>query len=512
MESVRIFLQQQIAALWRHRWLALAAAWLICGVGWAAVSLMPNQFESSARIYVNVDAVLTPLLRGLAVEGESAATLDYLQRTLLSQPNMEKVISKTNLDLQVTTPASRQQMVEGLARSIKVASQTRTLFTISYRNTSPQLAHDVVQALLDIFTESTTGADRADLENAQHFLNQQIASYERQLRNAEQRRAAFKAKYVDLLPSTEYGGASRLDSARGAEAALKGQLADAISQRDTLKKELAATPQYLPFSALAGGPSANAMALAEAERKLALLRLQYTEQDPDVIAQRQLVEALRSGKMGPLMAAPSAARPAANASSGEPNVLYQNLKLKLVDANVQLASLERQVQAAAEERARMEKVARAEPEVQARFQNLDRDYNVLQKNYEELLARRESAAIAQAANTQADKVKLTVVDPPLVPHTPVAPNRLLLLSVVLVLGLGGGAGVAFALGQLDRSFRSVDDLRALGLPVLGALSLVGIPTVRRRMASVLGFGMIVLLLVAVFGGLIAHTARLAAVI
>ena len=61
MESVRIFLRQQIAAVWRHRWLALAASWLICGIGWAAVSLMPNQFESSARVYVNVDAVLTPL-------------------------------------------------------------------------------------------------------------------------------------------------------------------------------------------------------------------------------------------------------------------------------------------------------------------------------------------------------------------------------------------------------------------------------------------------------------------
>jgi uncharacterized protein involved in exopolysaccharide biosynthesis len=224
------------------------------------------------------------------------------------------------------------------------------------------------------------------------------------------------------------------------------------------------------------------------------------------------VEALRGGKMGSLAAAPGAPRPAANARNGEPNRLYQDLKLKLVDADVQIASLQRQVQAAGQERARMEKIARAAPEVEAQSKNLDRDYDVLRKNYEELLARRESASIAQAANTQADKVKLTVVDPPLVAHTPVAPNRLLLLSVVLVLGLGGGVGLAFTLGQLDRSFRSVDDLRALGLPVLGALSLIGTATVRRRMVSVLGFSMVVLLLVAVFGGLIAHTARLAAVI
>ncbi|HEX4259558.1 MAG TPA: XrtA system polysaccharide chain length determinant [Acetobacteraceae bacterium] len=511
MDSMRVFLRQQIVAVWRHRWMAVAISWVVCGIGWAAVTVLPNQFESSARVYVNVDAVLTPLLNGIAVEGASAATLDYLQRTLLSQPNMDKVISKTGLDLQVTTPESRQRMVEQLARTIHLSSQTNTLFTISYRNPSPQMAHDVVQALLDIFAESTTGADRADLENAQHFLDQQIASYAAQLRAADQRRAAFRTKYIDLLPNSEYGGATALESARAAEGALEGQLEDAMAARAALLKELAATPQYLPFGE--GGPgqlSANAVALAQAENKLAVLRLQYTEKDPDVIAQRALVQAIRSGKMGSL--APTSGSAHATASTGAPNQLYQDLKLKVVDANVQIASLQRQLKAATANRGQMDKIARAVPEVEAQSKNLDRDYNVLRTNYEALLARRESASIAQAADTQADKVKLTVVDPPLVPHTPVAPNRLLLFSAVLVLGIGAGVGLAFLRGQLDSSFRSVDDLRSLGLPVLGALSLVGTPAVRQRVVSVLGFGAAVMLLVVVFGGLIAHTARLISVI
>jgi hypothetical protein len=210
--------------------------------------------------------------------------------------------------------------------------------------------------------------------------------------------------------------------------------------------------------------------------------------------------------------APTSGSAHATASTGAPNQLYQDLKLKVVDANVQIASLQRQLKAATANRGQMDKIARAVPEVEAQSKNLDRDYNVLRTNYEALLARRESASIAQAADTQADKVKLTVVDPPLVPHTPVAPNRLLLFSAVLVLGIGAGVGLAFLRGQLDSSFRSVDDLRSLGLPVLGALSLVGTPAVRQRVVSVLGFGAAVMLLVVVFGGLIAHTARLISVI
>ncbi|MBV8578660.1 MAG: hypothetical protein JOZ58_26955 [Acetobacteraceae bacterium] len=129
---------------------------------------------------------------------------------------------------------------------------------------------------------------------------------------------------------------------------------------------------------------------------------------------------------------------------------------------------------------------------------------MLRRPYEELLDRRESASIAQAANTQADKVKLTIVDPPQIPRLPVSPNRLLLLPAVLLLGLSGGCGVAFLLGQMDRSFRTLDDLRALGLPVLGGISMLATVPAGRKLSSALGFCAAVLLLVGACGGLLSH--------
>ena len=74
-----------------------------------------------------------------------------LQRTLLSRPNLEKLISKTDLDLSAAGPSDRERLLQGLAQAIQVKPQTRNLFTITYRNTSPKLAHDVVQTLLSIF-------------------------------------------------------------------------------------------------------------------------------------------------------------------------------------------------------------------------------------------------------------------------------------------------------------------------------------------------------------------------
>ena len=67
MNGLRVMLYRQLSAAWHYRWQAVLFAWLVCAVGWAGVFAIPNQYESSARMYVDADAVLTPRLRGLAV-------------------------------------------------------------------------------------------------------------------------------------------------------------------------------------------------------------------------------------------------------------------------------------------------------------------------------------------------------------------------------------------------------------------------------------------------------------
>ena len=143
---------------------------------------------------------------------------------------------------------------------------------------------------------------------------------------------------------------------------------------------------------------------------------------------------------------------------------------------------------------------------------MDRDYFVVRKNYEELLGRLQSANIAQAADTQADKVKLQVIDPPEVPRLPSAPNRMLMITGDLLGGIGAGAGMTVLFGQLDRSFSSVDELRTLGLPVLGGISVLGLAPLRQRLMTVMRFGAAVAVLVGIYGGLVVHVLRSAALI
>ena len=198
MSTLLILARRLLMGAWRYRWLAVAVSWAVCGVGWAYVYTIPNSYEASARLYVDTDAILTPLLHGLAVENPVGEQLDILQRTLLSRPNLEKLVSNTDLDLTVTGPADLQGLVSGLSNQIHINPQTQNLFTISYRNNNPKLAFDVVQTILTTFIESKAGNNRSEMENAGLFVEQQIGEYERKLRDAEKKRAEFRAS----MPST----------------------------------------------------------------------------------------------------------------------------------------------------------------------------------------------------------------------------------------------------------------------------------------------------------------------
>ena len=136
-------------------------------------------------------------------------------------------------------------------------------------------------------------------------------------------------------------------------------------------------------------------------------------------------------------------------------------------------------------------------------QDLDRDYGVLKRNYMELVARRESTQIANAADTKTEKIQFRIVDPPQVPIVPVAPNRPLLMTYVLALGIAAGLVAPLLIMQLDRSFATLGQLRNLGIPILGSVSRLSIGAAQRRAAlQLIGVTASALVLVAVYGTLL----------
>jgi polysaccharide chain length determinant protein (PEP-CTERM system associated) len=496
-----------LQGVWRRKWIAVAICWAVCIVGWPAVFYIPNTYETMARVYVDVDSMLTPLLRGIAIESNPLQQLDFMQRTLLSRPNLEQVIHLADLDSQAKTPEEKEALLTSLAQNVRVALQGANLFAITYDDTDAVQSKDVVKAVLTVFSETSAGNSRSEMDNARRFLEEQIANYEKQLRAAEERRAEFRETYGDVLPNSA-ANESRLQQQEDTVAKLKLQLQDVQARRDEIAKESANIPPTLSLDQQASViirngsmESQQQLQLDEAKRKLADLQAHYTDDFPDVAAAKLDVATLEAQiKADP---SPDDRADGATHKSTVSNPLYEQVKMRLVDADSTVASVQRQLDYAISEQKRLQEAVKAAPGIELQAQNLDRDYDILKKNYDELIGRREAANLAQAADTQADKVQFRIVDAPQVPLTPVSPNRPILYTGVLLAGLGAGIGAAFLLVQLDRSFSTLAGLRSFGLPVLGSISKVTfLDTRRRAMQQAAGLAACAVTLLMIYGVLL----------
>ena len=231
---------------------------------------------------------------------------------------------------------------------------------------------------------------------------------------------------------------------------------------------------------IAGKPVGARARLAEARARLEEWSTRYTPAHPDMIALRRQIALLEEQvKKDPTDGA-SGSDQGSGRKAEIANPVYERVKLSLMDAEMALASAQRRLQEAEKQQGALEEKAKAVPGVQAQAQDLDRDYIVKKKNFDELLARREQARLAEAADTTGEKMQFRVIDPPQVPVVPSAPNQPLLLSGVLVAAIGAAVGLPLLLFQFDRSYMTVTGLRALGVPVLGSVSHLAFPDGQRR--------------------------------
>jgi hypothetical protein len=123
------------------------------------------------------------------------------------------------------------------------------------------------------------------------------------------------------------------------------------------------------------------------------------------------------------------------------------------------------------------------PGVAAELLRMTRDYEQTQKNYEELIDRRNRLALTTSLGAGGQGVDYRVFEEPVAALRPASPPRALLILAALAAALGVGAGAALTLTHLDRSFTQAQDLAPFGRPVLGSISLAPSEFARRASAK-----------------------------
>ncbi len=468
--------------MWRFRWHGLIVAWAVAVIGGVVVWRMPDRYEATARIYVDTQSILRPLMSGLAVQPNVDQQLTMLSRTLISRPNVEKLIHMANLDLKNATSAEQEALIESLTRKLSIKSVGRdNFYTLSYLDSNPEKARRVIQSLVSIFVESSLGASRQDTNSAKQFLDEQIKTYRAKLEDAEARLKEFRLRNIDLQSGDGKDIASRLGLMNTQLEEAKLQLREAETARDAARAQLAGvkSPSSPAPAATATSEIQAAVSTPEIDaridaqrRHLDGLLQRFTDQHPEVLATRRLLTELEEQKKREIEELRHAASSGTVLGSANTSLAYQELTKLLASSEVQVASLRARVEEYSTRYAMAREALKNAPALEAEAAQLNRDYDIHKKNYEMLVSRRESATISGQLE-DAGVAEFRLVDPPRVPSKPAAPNRLMLLPAVLVAALVLGVAVTFALSHLRPVFYQGGELRRkLELPLLGVVTLV----------------------------------------
>ncbi len=483
MEDILSKLIGLLRAMWRYRWWGLFTAWLMAVAAGAMIYKMPDKYQSSARVFVDTQSVLRPLMSGLAVQPNVNQQVEILSRTLISRPNVEKLITMADLDLSVNNAQQRDALIARLMRDLRIRTGGRdNIFTLSFQDENPEQAQRVVQALVSLFVESGLVGKRQDTDTARRFLDEQIAQYETRLTEAENRLKDFRLRHMALLGDGGGDYISRIAQVSAQLEQARLELREIETTRDVLARQLVGEePVLLPNTTgrtLSTVPEIDAR-IDTLNKTLDGLLLRYTDSHPDVQAVRKLIEDLEAQRRAE--AEVMAASGIGQFGTLDANPVYQQMKLAHADAEARAGALRARVSAFEQRLAELRERSELIPQLEAERAQLNRDYDVQRRNYDQLVTRRESASMSVEMAAQAGIADFRVIDPPSLPAKPSAPNRILLVPVAGVAALAAGLALMFLLAQLRPTFIDGRSLREVsGLPVLGMVTHVTDARAQRR--------------------------------
>jgi polysaccharide chain length determinant protein (PEP-CTERM system associated) len=468
-----------LGEMWRRRWIGLAVAWVTAVIAALVVSRVPERHEIVASVYVDTQTMIKPLLQGLTVQPDIDQMVGMMARTLISRPTIEGLVDSAHL-LEPDAPAVvRAAMVDDLMRNIRMSGGPgKNLYEITYRDTDAERGRRVVEELVKTFVASGLEGKRRDTSEAREFVDEQIAIYEKKLEEAENRLKEFKLRNMNLVGALGTGVSGGQDYfARMAQlqqdlTATRVELRAAEQSRDAMRRELAGEDQLLVSTIDDAGPTTELPIDARilAQRKILddLLR-RDTDEHPDVVATRRVIAQLERERQAELEAQRKLPSTARTESKGNP--VFQQLKIKLADADATVASLSGRADELDSRLQQLRGAASQMPEAEAELAKLNRDYDVIKRNYEQLAQRRESASISGDVDAGARLADFRVVEPPHINPTPVFPSRMMLVVMALLGSLGAGVAACYGVTQLMPTVLDVRSLRALcPRPVLGTIS------------------------------------------
>lgn len=432
MSSNELDYKTYLNLLKQNKKLCIISALVIMTLITAACYLLPNKYEAKSTVFIE-KSVISELLKGLTFTPSADDKIKVLSYALNSRTLVSKVLDE--LDLKKGGEEEHEKLIKKMQENTQIKIKDREgLFVISFQDKSPKIARDYVNALVRRYIDENTSSKREESYGATQFVSEQLTAFKEKLDKSEEAANVFKSgpgsiANIDpsLLLKDINDSQQRLDDLRIRRTQLETALAG-LSKVSTAQSNMPAM-----------------------QKRLQELQLQYTDSYPEIIRLKEDIHALEQQ----LKSGHGQSKPV---DSPEYARLASELRaLKQAESNL-AANI-------AHNRGLMHQI----PSAKAKLDSLEREKNSQKNLYEAMLARQGQSEVSKQMQVQDKSTVFRVVDPAVIPYKPVSPNRVKLIMMGILAGIGGGIGLVLLKDQLDGTVKNVDMAKSFGIPLLAVV-------------------------------------------
>jgi len=428
---------------------------------------IPPVYQSSGTILVESQQIPTELVEA-TITSYADERIEIIRQRVMTRENLLKIIDKYKLFADerksLTTSEKIDELrswvnIELINANIKGKGQATIAFKLSFDHRYPEIAHKVANELVTLFLDENIKARTERATETTEFLTQEADKLKVELESLENQLASYKQEHGSALPEHLE---LRMNMVSRTESEMKEVERDYKAAQEELRfldLELSAAQAGIgpsTGSATATPALSPAQELSRLKAEYARLAATYKEAHPDVRALKRKVEALEAAE-------PAAATVAASDDKAGEAVPLEVAKVqaRIAAANVRISSLAAQMKGLQARLGAYERQIIQTPQVERGLMTLMRDHENARKKYEEIRAKQMSAQISENLEQENKAERFSLLEPPLMPDTPVKPDRMKIILIGLFMAMGGSGGVVFVLESVNQRIRGADALTQL---------------------------------------------------
>ncbi|MEH1922830.1 GumC family protein [Nostoc sp.] len=464
---------QQYWRILKRRWFLMA---IIMGSVFGVTGLVTSSkkpiYEAEGKLLFNKQSGISSLtgvseqLGQLSGVTNLSNPLETEAEILRSYPLTQKTIAELHLKNKLGQPLEIDTFLSNL--KIKTIRGTDIL-QLSYRSSNPQQATVIINKLMSVYLENNVRINRSEARAAREFLNKQLPLVEVKVAEGEAALRQFKEKYeVVSLEVEAQEGIRSLNELSNQITQLRARLVDARSRSGALQNQLALnTKQAIALSSLSQSRAVQEV-LSEYQKvqdQLAVERSRFTDGHPVITSLLSKEQALKEqlerrvtqtlGSVQPI--------PDQDLQIGE---LKQTLTANLVQVEVERLGLENQVGVLMKPFVLYQARLRTLPKLEQLQRQRQRQLQVAQITYEEMLKRLQEVQVLENQNVG----NARIVSEALLPKKPISPRILLNLALGGFLGFFLAIAAALLLEAGDTSVKTTEEAQQLlDYPLLGTI-------------------------------------------